>query len=195
MSTTTRIIAAIIAVVAVGIVALRLTSPGTANEAASETVTTPTHPAAVVTTADPDTTGEAIWAHLQEENYAEEWELWPDKGRKYEGQKPHGARLTTLLNDVAYEALMSDASSFPDGSIVVKRNFTPNGDLAAVTTMFKAEGYNEEHADWFFTKHLPSGELDEMPNGMKMEGRLPGCQNCHMAKADNDYIFTGQLAD
>ena len=195
MSKTSRIIAAIIAVIVIGAVAARLTSSGTASVATNDTATAPAHPAAIVTTADPDTTGEAIWAHLQEENYAEEWELWPDKGRKYEGQKPHGAMLTTVLNDVAYEALMSDATSFPDGSIVVKRNFKPNGELAAVTTMFKVDGYNPDHADWFFTKHLASGELDEMPNGMKMEGRLPGCQNCHMSKADNDYIFTGELAD
>jgi hypothetical protein len=32
-------------------------------------------------------------------------------------------------------------------------------------------------------------------NGMKMpmEGRLPGCQNCHLAKRDNDYLYTGEL--
>lgn len=141
----------------------------------------------------PDTTGAAIWAHLQASSYVEEWELWPDKGRKYPGQQPHGAQLTTLLNDVAYEALMGDAEEFPDGSIVVKRNFTPGGELAAVTTMYKVAGYNPEHSDWFFTKHLPDGSLDEMPNGMAMEGRLPGCQSCHMSKQENDYIFTGEL--
>ena len=32
-----------------------------------------------------------------------------------------------------------------------------------------------------------------MPNGMDMEGRLPGCQNCHLGVRANDYLFTGQL--
>ena len=108
-----------------------------------------------------------MWAHLQGEDYQTEWELWPDKGRLYEGQQPHGARLTTYLNDIAYEALMSDAGTFPPGA---------------------------EHNDWFFTKHRADGSLDRAPNGMELEGRLPGCQGCHIAKADNDYIFTSELS-
>lgn len=152
-----------------------------------------TEVAAQADVAGPDTTGAAIWAHLQESNYAEDWELWPDKGRQYPGQQPHGAQLTTMMNEVAYQALMSDATEFPDGAIVVKQNFMPDGTLAAVTTMYKVEGYNADHNDWFFTKHLASGELDRTPTGMAMQGRLQGCQTCHMAKADNDYIFTGEL--
>ena len=154
-------------------------------------------PAAAAATAAaplPDTTGAAMWAHLQGEDYQTEWELWPDKGRLYEGQQPHGARLTTYLNDIAYEALMSDAGTFPPGAVVVKENYTPDGTLAAVTTMFKRPGYNAEHNDWFFTKHLADGSLDRAPNGMELEGRLPGCQGCHIAKADNDYIFTSELS-
>jgi len=59
--------------------------------------------------------------------------------------------------------------------------------------MYKVAAYNAEHNDWFFTKHLPSGELDTMPNGMAMEGRLPGCQGCHRAQQANDYLFTGLI--
>lgn len=55
------------------------------------------------------------------------------------------------------------------------------------------DGYNPDHANWFFTKHLASGHLDTKPDGMKMEDRLQGCQTCHMAKQDNDYIYTGEL--
>ena len=32
-----------------------------------------------------------------------------------------------------------------------------------------------------------------VPNGMAMEGRLPGCQGCHGAQKDNDYLFTGRI--
>ena len=143
--------------------------------------------------AAPDTTGAAMWAHLQESGYQESWELWPDKGRLYPGQQPHGAQLTTYMNDIAFSALQSGAAEMPAGAIIVKENYMPDGMLAAVTTMFKTPGYNAEHNDWFFTKHLASGELDQAPNGMALEGRLPGCQGCHIGKADNDYLFTGEL--
>ena len=141
----------------------------------------------------PDTTGAAIWAHLQGSSYQTTWQLWPEKGRFYTGQQPHGMLLTTYLNDVAYQALTGGASDMPAGAIIVKENYMPDSTLAAVTTMFKAAGYNADHHDWFFTKHLPSGELDKAPNGMQLEGRLPGCQGCHVNVQANDYLFTGQL--
>ncbi len=69
----------------------------------------------------------------------------------------------------------------------------PDSTLAAVTVMYKRSGYNADHNDWFFTKLLPSGELDQTPDGMPLEGRLPGCQNCHLAMRANDYIFSSPL--
>ncbi len=140
----------------------------------------------------PDTTAEAVWAHLEQANY-ETWALWPEKGRLYSGGPPHGMLLTTYLNGVALEALNGDATVFPAGTIIVKENYMPDSTLAAVTTMFKVGGYNPDVNDWFFTKHLASGELDRTPGGMAMEGRLPGCTNCHRAMQANDYLFTGQL--
>ncbi|NIP60692.1 MAG: hypothetical protein GWN71_44530 [Gammaproteobacteria bacterium] len=142
--------------------------------------------------AGPDTTGAAVWAHLHENGY-EEWATWPEKGEMYQGQAPHGAQLTTYLNGIAADALEDGEEEFPAGSIVVKQNYMPDGTLAAVTTMYKVPGYNPDAANWYFTKHLASGDLDRMPNGMEMEGRVPGCIGCHQAKADNDYIYTGEL--
>ncbi len=143
--------------------------------------------------AEADTTGAAIWAHLQESDYRSTWTLWPEKGELYTGQEPHGMLLTTYLNDVALQALSSGGSRMAPGAIIVKENYMPDSTLAAVTTMFKVEGYNPDVNDWFFTKHLASGELDRTPGGMAMEGRLPGCTNCHRAMQANDYLFTGQL--
>ncbi|MFQ5549829.1 MAG: cytochrome P460 family protein [Gemmatimonadales bacterium] len=146
------------------------------------------------TQAAPDTTGAAMWAYLQEADYRNNWQLWPEKGELYTGSDPHGALLTTYVNDVAYEAITTRAGAMPAGAIVVKENYMAgDSSLGAVTTMFKVEGYNAEHNDWFFTKHLPSGELDQAPNGMALEGRLPGCQSCHIAQAANDYVFTSSL--
>ena len=145
--------------------------------------------------AEADTTGAAIWAHLQESDYPDTWTLWPGKGELYTGQEPHGMLLTTYLNDVALQALNSGASVMPPGAIIVKENYMPDRTLAAITTMFKVRGYNPDVNDWFFTKHLPSGELDRAPTGMALEGRLPGCTNCHRAMQTNDWVFTGQLGE
>ncbi len=143
--------------------------------------------------ARPDTTGASVWAYLQEAEYQEHWQLWPEKGKLYTGQEPHGMLLTTYMNSAAYDALMSKAGVMPDGAIIVKENYMPDSTLAAVTVMYKVDGYNPDHNNWFFTKLHPDGTPFEGPMGMAMEGRLGGCQNCHGAKKDNDYIFTGAL--
>ncbi len=140
-----------------------------------------------------DTTGTAIWAHLQQSDYQNSWTLWPGKGELYTGAEPHGMLLTTYLNEVALRALNSGAPIMPPGAIIVKENYMPDRTLAAITTMFKVWGYNPDVNDCFFTKHLPSGELDRAPTGMALEGRLPGCTNCHRAMQANDWVFTSQL--
>jgi cytochrome P460 len=137
-----------------------------------------------------DTTGAAVWGHIQEEEYRKNWNLWPGTEAFYKGNAPHGMLLTTYVNDVAFAALNAGEITMPIGSVVVKENYKPNRELAAVTVMYKHEGYNPDFSDWFFTKHMPDGSLDKMPNGMAMEGRLPGCQGCHMAKKDADFLFT-----
>jgi hypothetical protein len=152
-----------------------------------------------VSVAMPDTTGASMWSYLQEVDYQEHWDLWPDKGALYAGQQPHGMLLTTYLNDVAMQALRDQTGTMPAGAIVVKENYRPDSTLAAVTTMYKVPGYNADHNDWFFTKHLANGDLDRVPEGMPMagmamEGRLGGCQSCHTSVRANDYLFTGALS-
>ena len=140
----------------------------------------------------PDTTGAAVWAYLNEVNYQESWETWPGKGELYTGQEPHGMLLTTYLNPAAYDALTGEAGQFPANAIVVKENYMPDSTLAAVTTMYKVEGYNPDANDWFWVKHLPDGSVDA---GGNAQGRVPGCIGCHGAQAANDYIFTGSLGE
>ncbi|MEX2527104.1 MAG: cytochrome P460 family protein [Gemmatimonadota bacterium] len=144
----------------------------------------------VAAVSEPDTTGAAMWAHLRESDYQESWALWPETEAFYQGIDPHGALLTTYVNTVAESALLAGQTMLPEGSVVVKENFMPDEQLAAVTVMYKRTGYNPEHNDWFFVKYLPDGSLDQTPGGMAMEGRVPGCQACHMAKRDVDYLYT-----
>jgi hypothetical protein len=138
--------------------------------------------------AAPDTTAEALWAHMEQAGYAENWTLWPDKGALYEGTEPHGMLLTTYLNEPALEALTNMAGAMPVGAIVVKENYMPDSTLAAITIMYKAEGYNPDFNDWFFVKRLADGTVEA-------SGRVGGCQGCHAQRADNDYLFTGSLSE
>lgn len=141
----------------------------------------------------PDTTGAAVWSYLQEVEYRSNWSLWPDKGELYSGQEPHGMLLTSYLNDTALTALTTGAGSMPEGAILVKENYMPDSTLAAVTVMYKVKSFNPEHNDWFFSKHLRDGSVDKAPNGMVLQGRVPGCQSCHGAQKANDYVFTSAL--
>jgi hypothetical protein len=135
----------------------------------------------------PDTTGAALWAYLEAADYQANWGLWPDKGELYTGQQPHGALLTTYLNPAAQHELQAMAGSMPAGAIIVKENYKPDSTLAAVTVMYKVEGYDPDHNDWFWLKRLPDGTIE-------VEGRGAGCIACHTAQAANDYVFTGPLS-
>ncbi|MDT8435904.1 MAG: cytochrome P460 family protein [Gemmatimonadota bacterium] len=141
-------------------------------------------------TPSPDTTGAAVWSHLQRVDYAANWDLWPGTGEYYEGQQPHGMLLTTYVNDVAAAGLASDAGRLPAGAIIVKENYKPDSTLVAVTTMYKVEGYNPDANDWFWVKHLPDGSVD---GDGAAQGRVQSCIGCHGRQAANDYLFTGEL--
>lgn len=147
-------------------------------------------PPATVQQAGPDTTGAAVWAHLQEVDYRNEWELWPGTTELYEGGEPHGLQLTTYVNDRALEALEAGRTVMPAGAMIVKENFTPDDELAAVTVMYKVPGFNSEHRDWFFSKHLPDGTVDRTDQGQPMEGQVAGCQSCHSLQQEADYLYT-----
>ena len=138
-----------------------------------------------VVAAMPDTTAEAVWAHLESAGY-QSWSMWPGKEAQYTGGEPHGMLLTTYLNEVALEALNGTATSMPAGAMIVKENYMPDGMLAAVTVMYKTESFNPDHNNWFFIKRLADGTVE-------VGGRGAGCENCHGARADNDYVLTSSL--
>ena len=134
----------------------------------------------------PDTTAASVLAYLDEVDYQESWELWPGLGEKYQGGEPHGMLLTTYLNPAAYDALDGKEGVMPDGAIIIKENYTPEGKLAASTVMYKKSDYNPEHNDWFWVKALADGTVEK-------EGMVEGCQNCHGDVKENDYVWTGPL--
>lgn len=143
----------------------------------------PTAEAPTTTAAPPDTTVEGLWAHLEEEAYRDNWQMWPGKDRLYPGTEPHGMLLTTYANQTAYEALLNgQVADLPPGSIIVKENWMPDSTFDAATVMYRVEGYNPDHQDWLFAKYNAEGEPDAF-------GRAPMCQACHQS-AETGYIYT-----
>lgn len=132
----------------------------------------------------PDTTAASVVAYLDEVGYQASWETWPGLPKQYQGADPHGMLLTTYLNSAALEVVKDGGTTMPDGAILVKENFTPEGVLDATTIMYKKAGYDSEHNDWFWAKVLADGTVDK-------EGQVEGCQTCHGAATDTDYVMTG----
>ena len=128
----------------------------------------------------------ALWTTLESQDYASTWSTWPGKGKMYPGTEPHGMLLTTYVNASALTAITGKKGAMPPGAVVVKENYTPQRRLAAVTVMWKVEGYNPSAGDWFWAKYAPGGKVLK-------EGKVAGCINCHAKAAANDYLFTGSL--
>lgn len=131
----------------------------------------------------PDTSAAAVWSYLQAANYADGWEHWPGKTQLYTGIEPHGMLLSTYYNEMAGPSITSgDIATLPDRSIIVKENYMPDSTLAAVTVMYKVQGYNPEHGDWWWAKYDAAGVVET-------SGRAEMCIACHSGSS-GDYLLT-----
>ncbi len=130
----------------------------------------------------PDTNAASMMAYLEREDYQSSWELWPGKGVKYMTSGGHSVLLTTYVNPPAYVAVMGKRGGMPPNAIIVKNNYTTEGELRGTTVMYKVEGYYPEHNDWYWLKVLPDGTVD-------VEGTPDGCVVCHAEVKDNDYVW------
>ncbi len=140
----------------------------------------------------PDATGAALLDYILHENPYTEWGSWnADRWNDYAdflvSGAPHGETVRIFVNDVALEAVNSGMfdGSLPNGSIVVKENYGGSvdmpGDVAALTVMYKVEGYNPDGGDWFYVKASADGMT------IDAEGLPDGCVNCHAGGAMYDY--------
>ena len=154
---------------------------GEAEEGAAEAPP----PAEATGPALPDTTADAVWAHLIASDY-QSWALWPGTEALYAGTEPHGMLLTTYVNSVMAEALAEGRTTeLPDGAIVVKDNYMPDGTFDASTVMYQAPGdYNPQANGWWYLKR----NADESVDAAGSAGTM--CQGCHMAAEGEDYLFT-----
>ena len=128
-----------------------------------------------------------LWKYITETSPYEEWNGWPGKEGHIPGNAPHGAIIRTFLSGHgAHNVQDPEKGTFENGQIIVKENFMPDTTLAAITVMYKVEGFNPDAADWFWAKYKPDGTVDAA-------GIPKGCVTCHGAKADNDYVMLGSL--
>jgi hypothetical protein len=132
--------------------------------------------------AAPKPTAEAVWQHLQQQEFRKSFRLFPGTQQFYKGQDPHGALLTTYVNATAFDALSKRARTLPDGAIIVKENYMPDKTLAATTVMYKSKGYNPAANDWFWLKRSARGEVEAA-------GKADGCIDCHRP-SQRDFILT-----
>ena len=87
---------------------------------------------------------------------------------------------------VLIRRLRAKLGTFLLGEFVVKENYSPDKNLAAVTVMYKQTGYNAEGGDWFWLKYASDGTIQK-------EGKVGGCIGCHAAVKSNDWLFIGPV--
>lgn len=142
----------------------------------------------------PGSTGAELLDYILQQNPYTTWKSWTadrwnDYGGYLVGGSPHGATIRIFVNEVALEAV--EAADFdgvlPYGSIIVKENYmgTPDepGELAALTVMYKVEGFNPEGGDWFWLKTPGDG------SAIDAEGAVEGCISCHAQEGNADYML------
>ena len=130
---------------------------------------------------------ERLWKYLESVCY-DQWSPAGDNGDFRESSAPHGALVKTYMNRVA----AGNASNLPQGSMIIKENFSPDKKLMAITLMYKSNGFNPEAGDWYWAKFMPNGKVAQMdsPMGkMAISGRAKGCIECHGDADGDDFVF------
>jgi cytochrome c553 len=147
----------------------------------------------------PEADGQAIMDYLLQTSDYTEWGSWPtddvntdDYSGFLQSGEPHGNTVRIFVNDRALAAIMRDDfdGTLPPGSIVVKENYMgaveEPGDLAAITLMYKVDGFNPDANNWYWVKAAPDGVVD-------VEGAAEMCISCHGQEGNTDYLLRYEL--
>ncbi|MBI4687809.1 MAG: cytochrome P460 family protein [Nitrospirae bacterium] len=133
----------------------------------------------------PAADAERVNEYLIKYNPYRAWAMWPGKGKLYKAAEPHGALLTTFVNDVALESI-KNKKGMVNNSIIAKENYTADEKFVGLTVMYKVKGYNPEAGDWFWAKYRPDGTAE-------VSGKVKMCIDCHSKAKDNDFIMTSKV--
>ncbi len=130
--------------------------------------------------------GASLLMHITKTDPYMKWDLMPGTTRMRQGQEPHGALQNVYVNKLAMKAFKDKAGMLPNGAIIVKENYTPDGKLAAVTVMSKKKGYNPEAGDYLWLKYTPDMKI-------QAQGKADPCIKCHSKAKDNDWVMLSPL--
>ncbi len=143
----------------------------------------------------PEATGDSIVEYVTATNDYSAWGTWPtdewnDFSNYLVSGEPHGNVVRIFVNDVALEAAADPAfaGALPAGSMIVKENYMSTdpaepGDVAALTVMYKVDGFNPDANDWYWVKSA------EGKSGVAKEGAVGGCIGCHGQANNHDYLL------
>ncbi|MBI4687807.1 MAG: cytochrome P460 family protein [Nitrospirae bacterium] len=134
---------------------------------------------------EPGADAEKLNDYIIKYNPYRAWAMWPGKGKLYKAVEPHGALLTTFVNNTAYYSIKKK-KGMPDASIIAKENYSAEKKFTALTVMYKVKGYNPEAGDWFWAKYRPDGTAEA-------SGKVKMCIDCHSKAKDNDFIMTSKV--
>ncbi len=130
----------------------------------------------------------ALWGWLQRVDYTK-WHGADGKTPEFqEGQSPHGKLLKVYVSVQA----ATNLQNMPNGSVIVKENYSPAKKLMAITVMHRSSGYDAAHGDWYYAKYMPNGQIAKTPPEMKsmpIAGKFKSCIECHSGADGNDYAF------
>jgi hypothetical protein len=130
--------------------------------------------------------GDRLWKRITVDTDYDIYASWPGMKGMRPGQSPHGKFHEVYINATLATALPIASKTAPNGSIIVKENFTADKKLSNVTVMAKVSGYNPEDGDWFWAKYDPEGKVI-------VEGEVETCYQCHEGVKDNDYAILWPL--
>lgn len=143
----------------------------------------------------PKAEGAAVVDYVLKTSPYTAWGTWPaDQWNKFDtflkSGEPHGSVVRIFVNDVALDAAAAAGfdGTLPPGSIVLKENYMGTdpaepGQLAALTIMYKVEGFNPDANDWFWVKAAGDG------SAVDAEGAVAGCIGCHSQPNNHDYLL------
>lgn len=128
-----------------------------------------------------------LWKYLESSRY-QNWSPAGDDGDFQESEAPHGALVKTFMNRTA----AGHPETLPNGSILIKENYSPDKKLMAITLMYRSKGYNPSAGDWYWVKYDSKGNVAQMqtPQGkMAIAGKAKGCIECHSGTDGGDFAF------
>jgi hypothetical protein len=98
----------------------------------------------------------------------------------------NGDFVRSYMNPVAVEAIENFTGEFPDGTILVKEQYADaeGKTLNGHTVMFKLDGYDADHGDWYWVAFNGKGETTQH------NGQASYCYDCHMAVSSLDWVYT-----